>query len=95
MTSAEKTLFQGWSWFNFTNLGLVLDMALTFYASLAEALKLNVRKFWALIPTFEKIVWKGKLVGREGEWLFTPPIHNKVKNATENGTITQAYWSKH
>ena len=37
-------------------------MALKFYASMAKGLKLEVRKFWELIPTFVEIIGK-KLVG--------------------------------
>ena len=50
-----------------------------FYASVAKGLKLKVRKFWGLIPTFvevtgEKLVWRG---GRGPFW--PPPILNRVK----------------
>ena len=43
-------------------MGLTLDMALKFYISVAKGLKLKVRKFWWLIPTFVEITGK-KLVG--------------------------------
>ena len=43
---------------------MTLDMALTFYTSVAKGLKLKVRKFRRLIPMFE---FTGeKLVGRGG-----------------------------
>ena len=49
-------------YFNFNNVGLALGMALKFYTSVAKGLKLKLRKFWCLIPTFvevtgEKLVW--------------------------------------
>ena len=36
-----------------------------FYTSVGKRLKLKVRKFWQLIPTFEEVTGE-KLVGREG-----------------------------
>ena len=59
----RKTFFfDGWSLFTFNNLGLALGTNLKFYTSVAKGLKLKVRKFWGLIPTFvevtvEKVVW--------------------------------------
>ena len=38
-------------------------MDLTFYTSLAKGLKLNVRKFWELTPTFAEVTGE-KLLGR-------------------------------
>ena len=50
-------------------------MALKFYTSVAKGLKLKVRKFWWLIPTFVEVTGE-KLVG----WaFFTPIILNIVK----------------
>ena len=46
----------------FNNLGLALAMALKFYTSLTKGLKLKVRKFWELIPTFVEVTGE-KLVG--------------------------------
>ena len=48
-------------WFKFNNLGLTLVMALTFYTSVTNGLKLKVKK-WGLTLTFvevtgEKLVW--------------------------------------
>ena len=40
----QKADFEGWSWFNVNNLGLALGMALRFYSSVAERLKLKVKK---------------------------------------------------
>ena len=54
--------FEGWSWFKFNNLGLALGTNLKFYASVAKGLKLKVRKFWGLTPTFVE-VRREKLVG--------------------------------
>ena len=59
--------FEGWSWFKFNNLGLALGTNLKFYTSVAKGLKLKVRKFWWIIPTFVEITGE-KLVGG----LFTP-----------------------
>ena len=60
---ARKTaFFEGWSWFKFNNLGLALGLTLTFYTSLSKGLKLKVRKFWGLIPTFVEVTGE-KLVG--------------------------------
>ena len=46
----------------FNNSGLVLGMALKFYASVVKKLKLKVRKFLELVPTFVEIT-EEKLVG--------------------------------
>lgn len=51
-------------------------MAVEFYSSTAKVLKLKVRKFLGLIPTFGDVAGE-KLVG-EG---FLPPILNRVKMA--------------
>ena len=68
--------FVWWSWFKFNNFGLALDANLKFSASLLKGLKLKVRKFWGLIPTFVEV--KGeKLVG--GTFL-PPPILYRVNN---------------
>ena len=64
----KTALFEGWSWFKFTNLGLALGTNLKFYTSVAKRLKLKVRKFWWIIPTFVEITGE-KLVGE----LFAPP----------------------
>ena len=52
----------------FNNLGLALGMALKFYTSVVKGLKLKVREFWWLIPTFVQVTGE-KLVGRA----FLPP----------------------
>ena len=63
-------------WFRFNNSGLALGTNLKFYISVAKGLKLKVRKFWGVVPTFVKIT-EGKLVG--GAFLGPPPILNRVK----------------
>ena len=68
----KKHFFEGWSWFNFNNLGLALSMALKFYTSLAEGLKLKLRKFCRLIITFVKVTGE-KLIGE----LFCPPLPHR------------------
>ena len=56
----EKTFFL--IWFKFNNLGLALGINLKTYTSVAKGLKVKVRKFLGLIPTFSEV--KGKnLVG--------------------------------
>ena len=50
------------------NLRLALGMALKFYTSVAKWLKLKVKKFLGLIPTFVEVTGE-KLVG----CLFGPP----------------------
>ena len=46
----------------FNNLGLALGTKLKSYTSVAKGLKLKVRKFWGLIPTFVEVTGE-KLVG--------------------------------
>ena len=58
----RTTFSEEWSWFKISNLGLALGMALKLYTRVAKRLKLKVRKFWGLIPTFVEVTGK-KLVG--------------------------------
>ena len=59
-----------WFWFKFNNLGLVPGMALKLNNSVTIALKLKLRIFSGLIPSFGEI--RGdKLI--EGDGLFAPP----------------------
>ena len=51
----RTTFFEGSSWFKVNYLGLVLDMALKFYATVGKGLKLKARKCWGLIPTFVEV----------------------------------------
>ena len=60
------------SWFKFNNLELPLGIALKFYTSVAQELKLKVIKIWGLNPTFGKVTGE-KLVGIE-----KAPILNSV-----------------
>ena len=73
----EKPLFfEGWSWFKFNNLGVALGTSLKFYKSLSKGLKLQVRKFRGLTPTFIEVTGE-KLVGGP---FCPPPILNMIKN---------------
>ena len=65
------------------NLGLVLGIALKFYTIMAKGLKLKVKMFWGLSPTFAEVTGE-KLVGvGEGGGLFGPsPILNRIKKYT-------------
>ena len=58
----KNCFFQGWSWFKFNNMGLVLGTNLKLYTSVKEGSKLKVRQFWRLIPTFAEVTGE-KLVG--------------------------------
>ena len=58
----KNHFFEEWSWFKFNNLGLALGTNLNFCISVAKGLKLKVRKFLRLIPTFIEVTG-GKLVG--------------------------------
>ena len=58
----------------FNNLGLALGMAFKFSTSVEKELKLNVRKFWRLIPTFIEIAGENQYRG-----LFGHPVQNRVK----------------
>ena len=55
----------------FNNLGLALNMPLIFYTIVAKGLKLKVRTFGGLIPTFVKLTEK-KLVGVGPFWTPSP-----------------------
>ena len=66
----KNDFFEGWSWFKFNNLGLALGMALKFYTSLAKELKLKVRKFWRLAPTFVEVICEKPVGGP----CYPPPI---------------------
>ena len=67
----KNHFFYAWSRFKFNNLGIMaLGTNLIFYASVAKGLKLKVRKFWGLIPTFVGIKTGEKLTG----WAFLLPL---------------------
>ena len=58
----KNCFFDRWSRFKFNNLRLALGKILKFYASVAKRLKLKVRKFLGLIPTFVEVTGE-KLIG--------------------------------
>ena len=77
----------------FNNLGLALGIALKFYTSVAKGLKLKVRKFWGLVPTFaevseEKLVVVGPFCPAHPP---THPIPNRVKVLTEIVHIIESH----
>ena len=69
----RKTVFEGWSWFKFNNLGLALSTSFKFYTSVTKGLKLKIRKFFELIPTCAEVTGQ-TLVGS----LFGLPILDRV-----------------
>ena len=75
--SRKNAFFEGWSWFKFNNSGMALSTNLKFCTSVGEGLKLKVRKFWGLIPTFVEVAGE-KLVGG-GAFLPPSTILNRVK----------------
>ena len=70
--SRKNASFEGWSSFKFNNLGLALGTNLKFYTSVAKGLKLKVRKFGGLNPTFVEFTGE-KLIGGVGLFAPTPP----------------------
>ena len=63
----RKTAFyEGWSWFKFDNMGLALGKNLKFYTNVAKELKLKIRKFWVLIPTFVEVTGEKLIKGGGG-----------------------------
>ena len=58
----KTAFFEAWSWFKFNNLGMALRTNLKFYTSVAKGLKLKVRRFLGLFPTFVDVTVE-KLVG--------------------------------
>ena len=66
----KTAFFKGWSWFKFNNLGLALGTNLKFYTSLSKGLKLKVRKFWGLIPTFVEVTGENLV---RGPFCHPPP----------------------
>ena len=75
----EKLLFfwgggeggRGGSWFRLNNLGRTIGATLKFYTSITKGLKLNVRKFWGLNPTFVEVIGE-KLEGGGGHKVVAP-----------------------
>ena len=66
----KNLLFGECSWLKLNKLRLAVGIALKFYRSVENGLKLNVRKFWGLIPTFVEEKLQGKNCS---------PILNRVK----------------
>ena len=56
--------FEECSWFKFNNWGLTLGMALKFHTSVKKGLKLKVRQFLRLVPTFVEVTGE-KMVGED------------------------------
>ena len=72
----KSHFFEGWSWFKFNDLGQALGTNIKFYNSVAKGLKLKVRKFGGLNPTFVEVTGE-KLVG--GSFYPPPTFLNRVK----------------
>ena len=53
---------------------------MTFYTSVTKGLKLKVRKFWGLIPTFAEVTEENLVRGA----FLAPPILNRVKTFVLN-----------
>ena len=64
------------SWLKVNNFGLGLVIALKLYTSVTKGLKLNVRKFWGVIPTFLEVAGE-KLVGG------FPPSYTGIRSFTD------------
>ena len=82
----KTNFFEGCCWLKFNNLGLALGMALKFYTSVTKRLKLKVRKFLGLIPTFVKV--SGEKLVKGAFCLPHPPILNRVNTAFRELQIT-------
>ena len=79
----KNAFFKGWSWLKFNNLGLTLSTNVKFYISVAKGLKLKVRMFWGLIPTFVEVA-REKLVGGP---FYLPPHPEKGKKCYYKNTF--------
>ena len=60
----KTAFFEGWPRFKFNNLGLALGKNLKCYISVAKGVKLKVRIFWRLIPTFVDVTGEKPVGGR-------------------------------
>ena len=84
----KMAFLEGWSWFKFNNLGLVLGTNLKFCTTVEKGLKLKVRKFWGPNLTFVEVT-REKLIGG----LFCPPSSwIGLKQKLENQTLKS--WKK-
>ena len=72
--------------FKFNNLRLALGTNLKFYASVAKGLKLKVRKFWGLIPTFAKVT-EERLV--RSAFLSSPPSSIGLRQSLMRESLLQ------
>ena len=64
-------------------------MASKFYTSLTKGLKLKVREFWGLIPTFVEVTREG-LVGQVG-FCSPPPLHTHVSMKASFTTVVNCF----
>ena len=71
----KTVFFLRWSWFKFNNLELALCANLKFYTTVVKGLKLKVRMFLGLTPTFLEVTGE-KLVGGP----FCPPPPSPILN---------------
>ena len=60
-------------------MALTLGMVFKFYASVAKGLKLKVRKFWGLIPTFSE-VYSVPVAVVISYWKDKPMSHASITN---------------
>ena len=82
----KTAFFEGWSWSKFNNLGLALGTNLKFYTNVAKGLKLKVRKFWGLIPTFAKVT-EERLV--RSAFLSSPPSSIGLRQSLMRESLLQ------
>ena len=82
----KTTFFEGLSLFKFNNLRLALGTNLKFYGSVAKGLKLKVRKFWGLIPTFAKVT-EERLV--RSAFLSSPPSSIGLRQSLMRESLLQ------
>ena len=94
------TFFEDCPWFKFNNLGLAPHTNVTFYISMVKKLKLKVRTFWELIPTFvegtgEKPVGDFRLP--PSSWIglnfFGSPYHLATASIISSHKITITFTS--
>ena len=71
------------------NLGLALGTNLQFYTSLSKGLKLKVRRFFGLIPTFVEVTGE-KLVGGGGSFCHLTPALTPILNRV-SGSLTSFF----
>ena len=86
----RTTFFEGWSWFKLNNWqGVALGTNLKFYTSVGKKLKLKVRTFWGLIPTFVEVTGE-KLVER-GAFCPSPPPWIGLRAHSFDYCLTQIF----